>query len=138
MYSEMNFEDLEVNSMDNCLESHSMVSPSLSMKTGSVRDADIIGIQKSNGSWLLSDLASLLTLDSDKVQGANPCPDIIIWTTALALCYLEKKFSNTKDLWVMSAKKAVTFIRKECQTHKFDFDAIIQQGNKFIDEIESK
>jgi len=100
-----------------------------------VRDADIIGIQKSNGSWLLSDLVIILSWDSSKVEGANPCPDIIIWTTALALCYLEKKFTNSKDLWENVAKKAITFIRKECRTHKCDYDTIIQQGNKFIDEL---
>jgi len=77
-----------------------------------VRDADIIGIQKSNGSWLLSDLVILLSWDSSKVEGANPCPDIIIWTTALALCYLEKKFTNSKDLWENVAKKSHNLHKK--------------------------
>jgi len=110
------------------------VGPNLSMKKG-VSDADIIGKQKSNGSWLLSDLILLLSWDSGKVEGANPCSDIIIWTTALALCYLEKKFSNSKELWEMVAKKAITFIRKECRSQNFSYDTIIQQGNKFIDEL---
>jgi len=110
------------------------VGPNLSMKKG-VSDADIIGKQKSNGSWLLSDLILLLSWDSGKVEGANPCSDIIIWTTALALCYLEKKFSNSKELWEMVAKKAITFIRKECRSQNFSYESIIQQGNKFIDEL---
>jgi len=105
------------------------------LKTGPVSDADIIGIQKSNGSWLLSDLLNILSWDSGKVESSNPCPDIIIWTTALALCYMEKKFSNSKDLWEMVAKKAINYIRKECRNHKCDYDTIIQQGNKFIDEL---
>jgi len=103
--------------------------------TSGVSDTLVIGMQKSNGSWQLNDLInSSLNWNQSVIESKNPCSDITLWVTALALCYLEKNFSNTKDLWAMVAKKALMFIKKGCKTAGIDYDTIIEKANQLLIE----
>jgi len=97
-----------------------------------VSDSALIALQKANGSWVLDDIIGMLSLEEDKVTSSNPCSDITLWATAIALTYLEKHFSTTRDLWQMVAKKATVFLKKGCKTSGIEFDAIIQSANQFL------
>jgi len=101
-----------------------------------VSDTMIIGLQKSNGSWLLDDIInSSLQWNQSLIVSNNPCSDITLWVTILALCYLEKYYSNTKELWTMVAKKAVTFIKKGCKAAGIDYDEITAKANQLLNEL---
>jgi len=103
--------------------------------SSSVSDVTIIGLQKSNGTWQLDDLVSVLKCDQNLVESRNPSSDITLWVTSIMLNYLEKNFSNTKDLWAMVAKKAIVFIKKTCKSVGIEYENLTQQAIQFIDDI---
>jgi len=95
-------------------------------------DTKVIGIQRSNGSWLLEDVINSLKWNQSLIESRNPCSDITLWVTTLALSYLEKYFADTKDLWAMVAKKAITFIKKGCKAAGFEYEVIIEKANLLV------
>jgi len=105
---------------------------SFSSNTSSISDVTIIGLQKSNGTWILDDLVSILKCDQNLVESKNPSSDITLWVTAIMLNYLEKNFSNTKDLWALVAKKANVFIKKTCKTLSIEYEDLIQLAILFV------
>ena len=72
----------------------------------------IISLQLASGAWTLSaELASLLGQSVEQLKTAcpaSPCEgDVeLVWATALALCYLEKRHAKRKDEWELLAVKA--------------------------------
>ena len=72
----------------------------------------IITLQLASGAWTLSaELASLLGQSVEQLKTAcpaSPCEgDVeLVWATALALCYLEKRHAKRKDEWELLAVKA--------------------------------
>jgi len=100
---------------------------------GSESDVTIIGLQKSNGTWSLDDLVSVLKCNQDLVESKNPSNDLTLWVTVIMLQYLEKKYSNTRNLWEMVAKKAIIFIKKTCKNVGMDHENLTQQAIQFIE-----
>jgi len=95
----------------------------------------VINLQKSNGSWELDDMIGLLSWDRSSVEsgGSSFCGgDIVLWVTAIVLSYLEMNYGDSKDLWLMSSKKALGFIKKTCKTSGLDFDNIKEQADQFL------
>ena len=72
----------------------------------------VISLQLASGAWTLSaELASLLGQSVQQLKTAcpaSPCEgDVeLVWATALALCYLEKRHAKRKDEWELLAVKA--------------------------------
>ena len=72
----------------------------------------VISLQLASGAWTLSsELASLLGHSVEQLMTAcpaSPCEGNVelVWATALALCYLEKRHAKRGDEWELLAVKA--------------------------------
>jgi len=80
----------------------------------------------------VDEVCSLIELSKDVILSKNPCSNLDVWVTALTLCYLEKKFGSTKDLWQMVAKKGVIFVKKGCKTLNFEYDRLMSEANLLV------
>jgi len=119
--------------MKNIDEDRETSAPILSR--GGITDSEIIGIQKTNGTWLLEEIVATLAWNKNLIESKNPSSDITLWVTTLTLCYLEDNFSNTKDLWGMVAKKAKTYITKSCKKLNLDLENFMQQARQTLLEL---
>jgi len=108
------------------------------MDLDELTDSKIIEKQKSNGSWELNDLAEVLSWDKKFIEAKNPCSDLTVWTTSLALHFLEKHFSHKIELWTMVAKKAVDFVTTECKINGYDYDNITQAAIQVLSQLENQ
>ncbi|KAJ5080716.1 von willebrand factor a domain-containing protein [Anaeramoeba ignava] len=82
----------------------------------------VIDLQNADGSFpLSSSFISLMGIDKKKITDNIP-KDIseIIWATAIALTYFEIFFNDKSIEWKLIAKKATTWIGKNCKTMKAD------------------
>jgi len=105
------------------------IGGSISNESG---ESGIIGLQKADGSWILDEVVPLLKLDKGVIESRNPCNNILLWITAITVCYLEKNYASTKDLWQLVAKKATIFIKKQCKALTVEYDTLIQAANQIL------
>jgi len=92
---------------------------------------DIIKLQKVNGSWLWDEICDLIGL-TDEVKEHHPEDDATFWVTLIVIQYLEKNFSDSKNLWQLSAKKAISFVKKYCKSNGVDYDELLEEASNTI------
>jgi len=118
-------------------ESEEEINDKKSSKGGEHKDWKtlVITSQQFDGCWDEKALTNILGSSVyANVVAKNPCSDIKIWTSALALAILELKCMSEKTSWEVVANKAKAFMSKllfKTEKNK-DKDEILQMVLKFI------
>jgi len=101
-------------------------------ETGGNKETTLIALQKADGSWNLDDVRDILGLNEDISGVGNYGENITMWVTAVVICYFEKNFAGTRDLWQMVVKKAVIFVKRACKGGNFNYDTVIADANRLV------
>jgi len=100
--------------------------------SGGDEETRLIGLQKADGSWNLEDVRGILRLNGDINGSGSNFGNEAMWVTAIVICYFEKHFAATRDLWQMVVKKAVIFVKRACKGGSWDYDTVIEEANRLV------
>jgi len=109
--------------------------------------AQVVSLQKFDGSWEISAILSFSCLTESAVYQANPLVAVVgasssiegtevVWATAIAIVFLEVKCSGTKSSWGMVAKKGRNFIKRALLKAGVVKALLIEKVNELIKKAE--